>query len=77
MPCRRQISHRSLREKEERVTCDKPPRCMQRRINPNNAVEIINVGLSLENTLLTLLQLECSDPASSFALRGKYQASAS
>ena len=27
-------------------------------INPNNAVEIINVGLSLENTRLTLLRLQ-------------------
>jgi hypothetical protein len=27
-------------------------------VNPNNATEIINVGLSLENTLLTLLRLQ-------------------
>ena len=27
-------------------------------INPNNAIEIINVRLSLENTLLTLLRLQ-------------------
>ena len=27
-------------------------------VNPNNAIEIINVRLSLENTLLTLLRLQ-------------------